>query len=217
MTLTLTPTEQRVLGCLLEKEVTTPETYPLTLNALTTACNQKSSREPVMSLTDSEVLDTVNQLISKRLISEDEQFKRRVSKYAHRFCNTEFSDLQLSEQQKALICLLLLRGAQTAGELRTRAQRLCEFDDVKQVEATLVSMIEQQWVKPLPKEPGKREQRYQHLFGEEQGDDALSSQSQEPQIQVPQTSSSPETEQRLCDLEKKVAQLEQQIERLLAQ
>ncbi len=212
MTLTLTPTEQRVMGCLLEKEVTTPETYPLTLNALTTACNQKSSREPVMSLTDSEVLDTVNQLISKRLISEDEQFKRRVSKYAHRFCNTEFSDLQLSEQQKALICLLLLRGAQTAGELRTRAQRLCEFDDVKQVEATLVSMIEQQWVKLLPKEPGKREQRYQHLFGEDQGNEALSSQSQEPQ-----NSSSTDTEQRLCDLENKVAQLEQQIARLLAQ
>lgn len=212
MTLTLTPTEQRVMGCLLEKEVTTPETYPLTLNALTTACNQKSSRDPVMSLSDSQVLDTVNQLIGKRLISEDEQLKRRVSKYAHRFCNTEFSDLQLSDQQKAIVCLLLLRGAQTAGEIRTRAQRLCDFEDVSQVEATLTTMVDNHWVVQLPKEPGKREQRYQHLFGDETGNDDVHS-----IATASETPSATDMEQRLGELERKVSELEQQIERLLAQ
>ncbi|POF59633.1 DUF480 domain-containing protein, partial [Vibrio vulnificus] len=104
----LTPIEARVIGCLIEKEVTTPDQYPLSLNALTNACNQKSNREPVMSLSESEVLDAVDQLISRRLVSDESGFNSRVSKYQHRFCNTEFGDLKLSAQEKGIVCCMLL-------------------------------------------------------------------------------------------------------------
>ncbi|WP_407333781.1 YceH family protein [Enterovibrio sp. 27052020O] len=165
MAIELTPYEARVIGCLLEKEVTTPELYPLTLNSLTTAANQKSNRDPVYSLTDAEVMDTVEQLKTKRMVSDVEGFGSRVTKYQHRFCNTEFGTLQFTDQQKGIICVLLLRGPQTPGELRTRTNRLCEFSDMKDVESALVSLIEKGYVAQLPREPGKRESRYTHLFG----------------------------------------------------
>ncbi|MCC4798713.1 hypothetical protein BCT30_20605 [Enterovibrio norvegicus] len=167
MAIELTPYEARVIGCLLEKEVTTPEQYPLTLNGLTTAVNQKSNRDPVYSLTEAEVLDTVELLKAKRLISDLEGFGSRVTKYQHRFCNTEFGSLQFSDQQRGMVCVLLLRGPQTPGELRTRTNRLCEFTDVKEVESVLAVMQEKAYVAALPREPGKRESRYTHLFGTE--------------------------------------------------
>ncbi len=123
----LTPIEARVIGCLIEKEVTTPDQYPLSLNALTNACNQKSNREPVMSLSESEVLDAVDQLISRRLVSDESGFNSRVSKYQHRFCNTEFGDLKLSAQEKGIVCCMLLRGPQTPGELRNAHQSFGDF------------------------------------------------------------------------------------------
>lgn len=95
MRIELTAIEARVIGCLIEKEVTTPDQYPLSLNALTNACNQKSNREPVMALSESDVLDAVEQLIARRLVSDESGFNSRVSKYQHRFCNTEFGDLQV--------------------------------------------------------------------------------------------------------------------------
>ncbi|OEE62979.1 hypothetical protein A1OK_20570 [Enterovibrio norvegicus FF-454] len=165
MAIELTPYEARVIGCLLEKEVTTPELYPLTLNSLTTAANQKSNRDPVYSLTDAEVMDTVEQLKAKRMVSDVEGFGSRVTKYQHRFCNTEFGTLQFTVQQKGIICVLLLRGPQTPGELRTRTNRLCEFSEMKDVESALVTLIEKGYVAQLPREPGKRESRYTHLFG----------------------------------------------------
>ncbi|MDD1779629.1 DUF480 domain-containing protein [Enterovibrio sp. ZSDZ35] len=167
MAIELTNHEARVIGCLLEKEVTTPEQYPLTLNSLTTAANQKSNRDPVLSLTEAEVLDTVELLKGKRLISDVEGFGSRVTKYQHRFCNTEFGSLQFSEQEKGIICVMLLRGPQTPGELRTRTNRLCEFSDVRDVESVLAKMIEKGHIAQLPREPGKRESRYVHLFGSE--------------------------------------------------
>ncbi len=133
MKIELTTVEARVIGCLLEKEATTPEQYPLSLNSLTTACNQKSNREPVMSLSESEVLDAIDTLISRHLVSDESGFNSRVSKYRHRFCNTEFGDLQFTDQERGIVCCLLLRGPQTPGELRTRTQRLCQFQDVKEV------------------------------------------------------------------------------------
>lgn len=110
--------QQRVIGCLLEKQTTTPEHYPLSLNALTNACNQKSNRAPVLELSQQQVQATIAELIDLRLVTEDEGLSGRVSKYDHRFCNTQFSHLQFNAQQRAIICLLLLRGAQTPGELK---------------------------------------------------------------------------------------------------
>ncbi|MGY8875364.1 MAG: YceH family protein, partial [Pseudoalteromonas sp.] len=130
----LSTNQQRILGCLLEKQSTTPEHYPLSLNALVNACNQKSNRDPVLSLTDEDVQNALDELIEMRLVTIDEGLSGRVNKYDHRFCNTEFSNLQFSAQQRAIVCLLLLRGAQTPGELRTRSARLADFNNVNEVE-----------------------------------------------------------------------------------
>ncbi|WP_162048109.1 YceH family protein [Vibrio taketomensis] len=167
MNIELSAIEARVIGCLIEKEVTTPDYYPLTLNSLTSACNQKSNREPVMVLSESEVQEAVDSLIARRLVSDESGFNSRASKFQHRFCNTEFGDLKLSAQEKGLVCCLLLRGAQTPGELRTRTNRLAEFSDVKQVESVLETMSDNGLVVKLPREAGKRESRYQHLFSGE--------------------------------------------------
>ncbi|NWL14959.1 DUF480 domain-containing protein [Pseudoalteromonas sp. Scap03] len=156
--------QQRVIGCLLEKQTTTPEHYPLSLNALTNACNQKSNRAPVLELSQQQVQATIAELIDLRLVTEDEGLSGRVSKYDHRFCNTQFSHLQFNAQQRAIICLLLLRGAQTPGELKTRCARLADFTNVDDVETSLEQLIENSHVKKLPREPGKRDSRYIHLF-----------------------------------------------------
>ena len=156
--------EQRIIGVLLEKEVTTPDQYPLSLNSLTTGCNQKSNREPVLELSEAEVLDAIDGLIAKRIVVRDEAVSGRVDKYRHRFCNTEFGDLQFSEQQLAVICVLLLRGPQTPGELRSRTNRLANFAQVSEVEQALQGLQQQSLVQQLPRQPGKRESRYQHLF-----------------------------------------------------
>jgi len=163
----LSPHQQRVIGCLLEKQSTTPEHYPLSLNGLTNACNQKSNRDPVLNLTESDVQITLDELSDMRLVTVDEALSGRVNKYDHRFCNTEFSSLQFSAQQRAIICLLLLRGAQTPGELRTRSARLADFNNVDEVENALNKLIENEQVAKLPREAGKRESRYIHLFGEQ--------------------------------------------------
>lgn len=162
----LSANQQRVIGCLLEKQSTTPEHYPLSLNALTNACNQKSNRDPVLSLSESEVQSALDELVSLRLVTLDEGLSGRVNKYDHRFCNTEFSNLQFSSQQRAIICLLLLRGAQTPGELRTRSSRLAEFNNVSEVEAALDGLANDDYVIKLDREPGKRESRYIHLFAD---------------------------------------------------
>lgn len=162
---TLSFLETRILGCLIEKSLTTPEQYPLSLNSLTTACNQKSNREPVVELSEAEVQDGISGLVDEGLASTQSGFGSRVEKYKHRFCNTQFSELQMSERELGITCVLFLRGPQTPGELRTRTNRLCNFDSLEQVESTLDGMANRQWVKKLPREPGKREARYAHLFG----------------------------------------------------
>lgn len=166
MELNLLLIEQRIIGCLLEKQQTTPDQYPLSLNSLTNACNQKSNREPVLDLSESEVQDGLDSLTEKRLVTVDEGLSGRVSKYAHRFCNTEFGSIKLTDQQKAIICLMLVRGAQTPGELRTRSNRLAEFNNVTEVETALNALVELEYVVKLEREPGKRESRYMHLFGD---------------------------------------------------
>ncbi|MET6757123.1 YceH family protein [Pseudoalteromonas sp. NCIMB_1079] len=168
----LSTNQQRILGCLLEKQSTTPEHYPLSLNALVNACNQKSNRDPVLSLTDEDVQNALDELIEMRLVTIDEGLSGRVNKYDHRFCNTEFSNLQFSAQQRAIVCLLLLRGAQTPGELRTRSARLADFNNVNEVEAALNKLIESEYVTKLEREAGKRDSRYIYLFGEQQNNPA---------------------------------------------
>lgn len=167
MNIELNVNEARVIGCLMEKQVTTPEQYPLSLNALTNACNQKSNREPVMQLEETAVQETLDGLMKKRLVVDKSGFGSRVVKYQHRFCNTEFGSLSLSEQEFGIICLLLLRGPQTPGELRTRSGRLCRFGDVHEVEAVLKQLMQRDdgpFVQRLSREAGKREARYAQLF-----------------------------------------------------
>ena len=167
MQLQLSMEQQRVIGCLLEKQSTTPEHYPLSLNALTNACNQKSNRAPVVNYTEEQVQTTVDELISLRLVTVNEGLSGRVNKYDHRFCNTEFSHLQFDQQQRAIICLLLLRGAQTPGELKTRSSRLADFAHIDDVEKSLEQLIQSNHVKKLPRESGKRDCRYIHLFADQ--------------------------------------------------
>jgi len=156
----------RVIGCLIEKSLTTPDHYPLSLNALTNACNQKSNRDPVVSLSENEVQETIDSLAEKQLIMNQSGQSSRVPKYKHRFCNTEFGELQLSPQELGIICVLFLRGAQTPGELRTRTNRLCEFSNVQETETVLNEMISDSHVIKLEREPGKRESRYMHCFAD---------------------------------------------------
>ena len=163
----LTANEARILGCLLEKSVVTPEQYPLTLNALTNACNQKSSREPVMSLAQGVVQHTVRDLEAKHLVRIEENFRSRVEKYIQRFCNTPFSEFQFDEAQYAIICLLLLRGPQTPGELRAHSGRLHDFADNDAVVDALRGLIEREGdplVVKLPRTSGRKDSEYMHLF-----------------------------------------------------
>jgi uncharacterized protein len=165
--LTLTANEVRVIGCLMEKSVVTPEQYPLTLNALTNACNQKTGRDPVMSLQPGMVQRTVRDLESKHLVRIEENFKSRVEKYIQRFCNSRFSDYQFDPPEYAVVCLLLLRGAQTPGELRARSGRLHEFPDNEAVVDALTRLMEREGeplVVKLPRTPGRKDSEYMHLF-----------------------------------------------------
>ena len=168
MNIELSPTEARVIGCLLEKEVTTPDQYPLSLNALTNACNQKTNRDPVLELSEAVVQQAVDSLMKKYLVSDKSAgYGGRVTKYKHRFCNTEFGSLKFSKQEFGIICVLLLRGPQTPGELRARTNRLCEFADSEQVEATLKNLMAREdgpFIARLPRAAGARESRYAHLF-----------------------------------------------------
>ena len=166
----LSALEARVIGSLIEKQITTPEQYPLSLNALVLACNQKSNRDPVLELTDRAVQDLVDALMRKHMVIEKSGFGSRVPKYQQRFCNTEFSAQQFTPQERAILCELLLRGPQTPGELRTRASRMAEFTDVGQVEAALEHLAQHEGgarVVRLAREPGRRDARYAHLFSGE--------------------------------------------------
>lgn len=217
MLVQLSPLEARIIGCLMEKEVTTPDYYPLSLNSLTTACNQKSNRDPVMELSDSDVLDGINGLIERHLVSDESSFNSRTAKYRHRFCNTEFGDLKLSPQEKAIVCVMLLRGPQTPGELRTRTNRLAQFSDVKEVEATLekMSQLSSPIVVKLPKEPGKRDFRFQHLFSGEVDLDALTLAASSSVLRTPTSEKIEHLEQEVASLKQEVAELRALLESVL--
>lgn len=167
MNIELTAHEARVVGCLMEKEVTTPEQYPLSINALTNACNQKSNREPVLSLDENTVQQVVDGLLKKHLVSDRSGYGGRVTKYKQVFCNMEFGPLQLTATERAIICELLVRGPQTPGELRTRCNRMATIADVGEVEVALHSLGENvsgPFVVKLPRVPGARDARWAHLL-----------------------------------------------------
>ena len=159
--------EARIIGCLIEKSVVTPDLYTLTLNALTNACNQKSGRNPVMALKQGEVQRTIRLLEAKHFVRMDENFKSRTEKYTQRFCNTRYSNLQFDDAQLAIVCLLLLRGPQTPGEIRARSGRLHTFTDNDEVVISLDSLIERDgepMLVKLPRTPGRKDSEYMHLF-----------------------------------------------------
>ncbi|MCK9380515.1 MAG: DUF480 domain-containing protein [Sulfuritalea sp.] len=170
MNIELTLYETRVIGCLIEKEITTPEQYPLSLNALTNACNQRSNRDPVLDLDEVLVQQVVDGLIKKFYVNEQGGFGSRVPKFQHRFCNTNYGTLKFSPQELGIVCELFLRGPQTPGELRSHTARLCRFEDVTEVEAALSQLARREdgpYVVRMAREPGKRESRYAHLFSGE--------------------------------------------------
>ena len=167
MDIMLTSHEVRVLGSLIEKEITTPDQYPLSINALVNACNQKSNRDPLLELDEATVQNTLDDLIKKHLVMEKSGFGSRVAKYQHRFADTQFSEFSFDRKELAVVCVLFLRGLQTPGELRSRTHRMCNFDDVHEVERTLRELMERSdgpFVAKLPRESGRRESRYAHLF-----------------------------------------------------
>ncbi|MBJ9830384.1 YceH family protein [Citrobacter freundii] len=207
----LTATEARVIGCLLEKQVTTPEQYPLSVNGVVTACNQKTNREPVMDLSESDVQEQLDNLVKRHFLRTVSGFGNRVTKYEQRFCNSEFGNLKLSAAEVAIITTLLLRGAQTPGELRSRASRMYEFSDMAEVESTLENLANREdgpYVIRLSREPGKRESRYMHLFCGEV-DEAIAAADELPVA-------SGDLQARVEALETEVAELKQRLDSLLA-
>lgn len=162
--------EARVIGVLLEKETTTPDQYPLSVNALTAGCNQKTNREPVLNLAETEVQAAVDRLAKQRLVLERSGFGSRVPKYKQLFCNTEFGSLQFTAAERAIVCELLLRGPQTPGELRAHGHRLHPFaglEDVQDALDSLAAREERPLVVRLPRAPGAREARWAHLLGDD--------------------------------------------------
>jgi uncharacterized protein YceH (UPF0502 family) len=167
MSIVFTPHEARVIGCLMEKEVTTPDHYPLSINALTNACNQKSNRDPVLDLGEREVQEIVNDLLKKRLVSDRSGYGGRVARYKQVFCNTEFGPLQFKPLERAIICELLVRGPQSAGELKTRCARMAPVNDVSEIETALQALaVHEQgpFVVRLPRQVGQRDPRWAHLL-----------------------------------------------------
>ena len=192
----LEASEVRVLGALMEKEVATPEYYPLSLNALMNACNQKSNRDPVVSFDEETVEQALDGLRNKGLATRITGRDVRVPKHGQTFTEK----FNLGRREAALICLLLLRGPQTPGELRSRSDRLYTFDDLEAVESTLNRLAEIEFVKRLPRQPGSRESRWAQLFA---GD-----------VEIMEEAAAPPTPHvdRITALEHEVAELKRQFE-----
>ena len=213
MLTTLNEHEARIIGSLIEKSIVTPEQYPMTLNALTNACNQKSSREPIMSLTPGEVQHTIRALEEKHLARTEENFKSRAEKYSQRFCGTRYSDNQFDSAEVGIICLLLLRGPQTPGELRARCGRLHIFADNSDVIVTLNGLMDRDGeplLVKLPRTSGRKDSEYMHLFSGPIDVDAYVSESNAAR---PTAASS---QSNVADLSDRVEKLEAEVAELKA-
>jgi len=169
MNIRLSAIDARIIGSLIEKQITTPDQYPLSLNALVNACNQKSNREPLMQLDEATVKFAVDSLARRHYVVEKSGFGSRVPKYQQVFCNTEFGSLRFTPQETAIVCELLLRGPQTPGELRARVPRMAELPDPGVIEALLAGLANRPdgaLVAQLPRESGRRDSRWAQLFEE---------------------------------------------------
>lgn len=199
-TSTLNPIQIRILGCLVEKQKTTPDQYPLSLNGLKNACNQKTSRDPLMNCFEGEIGAALNELESLKLVSA--QWSGRTAKYDHRLVR----ELELQSPALAVLATLMLRGPQTAAEIRSHCQRLHAFDDVDDVEYVLQRLQDREpaLVRQLPRQPGQKEQRFVQLLGGEP-DPATIKPSNRPAAQASAL------EQRVAQLEVRVEQLEQRL------
>jgi uncharacterized protein YceH (UPF0502 family) len=212
----LTPAEARVVACLIEKQITTPDQYPLSLNSLTNACNQKSNRDPVMALGEAEVQQLVDTLVRKHVVMERSGFGSRVPKYQHCYCNTEFSALKFTPQELAIVCELLLRGPQTPGELRTRAARMAPINDSADIEQALEALATRAdgpVVQRLPRQAGRREARYAQLLTGALPEELLVS---SPSVQDGSAAANIEADGRLAQLEEEVRQLRSEVAELRA-
>ena len=203
MDIILTDVEARVLGSLVEKGVATPDYYPLSLNALVNACNQKSNRDPVMNLDEDSVREALRALDKDGLAGPADSFDGRVTKYEHRLQEAYNFD----RRETAILCVLLLRGPQTPGELRSRSERMHSFDDLAEVESTLQRLMKREppLAKILPRQPGTKEARYAHLLS---GDDVEVIQPEANAETPPRNAGSPE---RIAQLEREVLQLKNEI------
>lgn len=215
MDIELSPIEARVLSVLIEKAATTPDYYPLSLSAVVSACNQKSNREPVMSLGETQTIEALDSLIAKRLVWEKTPSGSRVTKYAHRLSNTLGLTYDFSSNELGVLCVLMLRGAQTVGEIRGRSGRLCDFSSLSEVEETLTGLMEREGgarVAKLPREPGRKESRYAHLLcGAVQIAQPVAA---SPGASVEETSAAGE---RIMALERTVADLRTELEEIKRQ
>jgi uncharacterized protein len=217
MDILLSPTEARVIGSLIEKAITTPDQYPLSLNALMNACNQKSNRDPLFDLDERTVQATIDGLVKKHLVLERSGFGSRVPKYQHRFCNTGFGTLEFTKVETAIICELLLRGPQTPGELRTRASRMAEVSDASEIEAALENLATREdgpFVVRLPREAGRRDSRFAHLFS---GEIAVEESVDPAGTPAANDARGPTSSERIQTLEQLVAQLRRELDELKAQ
>jgi uncharacterized protein YceH (UPF0502 family) len=205
MALQLSDIEVRVLGALVEKEITTPEYYPLSLNALLNACNQKSNREPAMNLGEDAVRGALRSL-SDQALARSAGGDSRVAKYEHRL-NELYN---FHRHEIAVLCVLLLRGPQTPGELRTRAERMYAFEDLEAVHAALnlLARREPPVVKVLPREPGTKESRYMHLFS---GDTMLASSNNDRPAAAAKPANSELDNERIKVLEQQVSELKREL------
>ena len=193
--------ELRVLGCLIEKQRTTPDVYPLSLNALRAACNQATNRDPVVSYDEPEIRAALDRLSRKRWARLASGPGSRAAKYRHLLDEA----LELADPEISLLAVLMLRGAQTPGELKQRAERLHHFPSTVDVEATLQALIDRELVVRLPRRPGQKEERYAQLLGAE-ADDA------EPSVTAVATQAPPDLEDRVRRLEEEVASLRARLE-----
>lgn len=204
----LTSAEQRVLGSLIEKSIATPDYYPLTLNSLTAACNQKSSRKPVVDYHEETVLEALNSLKAISLVATAVGASIRATKYKHNFTTV----YPLSQGELAILCLLLLRGAQTPGEINTNSGRLHEFSSLESVHEALDKLqhVSPPFVKELSRKAGQKETRFIHLLGE-----APDETNEEQSSEMPASINVSDIEQRLTHLENELAEVKEKLNKLL--
>ncbi len=214
MRLELDPVEIRVLGSLIEKDLSTPDYYPMTLNGLLAACNQRSNRDPVMHLSEAQVLEALDALMKKYLAWEKGGAGSRVPKYAHKLSGTLTKAIDFSRRELGALCVLMLRGPQTPGEIRARSGKLYDYHSLSDAEHTLKELSEREdgpYVVELPREAGRRESRYAHLFGGPVDVKALAAASA---VTVSAPEGGSELVERVSSLEDKVSLLVDELEAL---